>query len=64
MSNAAPTKPEILFLTEFLDKALDLPESVTIRKPLIDAIREVLVEYIARAAVTVFLEENEKYKNA
>lgn len=53
--------PEVCYITEVLDKALAIPESATIRAPLCDAIREVLVEYIARSAIAVFLEDNVKY---
>lgn len=53
--------PEILYITEVFEKALAIPESVSLRKPLCDAIREVLVEYIARSAVAVFMEDNVKF---
>lgn len=53
--------PEVCYITEVMDKALLIPVSSSVRKPLCDAIREVLVEYIARSAVAIFLEDNVKY---
>ena len=58
--NSVPV-PEILYLTEVFDKALSLPETVSVRKHLCDAIREVMIEYIARSSVSMFLEDNVKY---
>jgi len=53
--------PEIVYIVEVFDKALALPESVSVRKPLCDAIREVMIDYIARSSVSMFLEDNVKY---
>jgi hypothetical protein len=69
-TNAAPVDPpsvpavpipEVCYITDVLDKALLIPISSPVRKPLCDAIREVLIEYVARSAVAVFLEDNVKY---
>lgn len=62
MSNISSVPiPEIVYITEVMDKALAIPETSSIRKPLCDAIRDVLLEYIARSSVAVFLEDNVKY---
>jgi len=53
--------PDIARITHVLDVALLLPEDCGVKKPLVDAIREVLLDYIARASVSVFLEDNVKY---
>jgi hypothetical protein len=68
MSNASaePTIPSvpipnIVQITKVLDVALALPEDCEVKKPLVDAVREVLIDYVARASVAVFLEDNVKY---
>jgi hypothetical protein len=53
--------PEVCYITDVLDKALLIPHTSSVRKPLCDAIREVLIEYVARSSVAVFLEDNVKY---
>jgi hypothetical protein len=53
--------PEVCYITDVLDKALALPLTASVRKPLCDAIRDVLLDYIARSSVSVFLDDNVKY---
>lgn len=53
--------PEVCYITDILDKALAIPVSSAVRTPLCDAIRAVLVDYIARSAISVFMEDNVKY---
>lgn len=53
--------PEVCYITDVFDKALAIPHSSPVRKPLCDAIRDVLIEYLARASVAMFLEDNVKY---
>lgn len=53
--------PEVCYITDVFDKALAIPHTSSVRKPLCDAIREVLIEYLARSSVAMFLEDNVKY---
>lgn len=66
MSAATPTVPtvpipEVCYITDLLDKALAIPTTSAVRTPLCDALRSVLVDYIARSAISVFMEDNTKY---
>lgn len=60
-THTSPSIPEEI--TSLFDSALLLPEG-PIRTRLCDAIREVLVEHIARAAISKFLDDNAKYTSA
>ena len=53
--------PEVCYITDLLDKALTIPESSAVRTPVCDALRAVLVDYIARSSIAVFMEDNVKY---
>lgn len=62
-SSSIPTPlsiPEVRQITDLFDKALTLPEG-QLKTNICDALREVLVDYIARAAVKVFFDDNVKY---
>lgn len=54
------SSPEVERITALMDTALGYPES-PLKTAILDALREVLVDYLCRASVAVFLEDNVKY---